>query len=95
MNFEQFQDLYNSTNLGAKATSYLYAKLCERTKCFMCKTKYPEGVIRKMPGVLKSSVRAVEWFTDDFLFHMAATHGYNKQDLDMMLENIAEMGDLT
>jgi len=89
-----FADVYNSLDLGGRATSLLYARLCERTKCFMCKTKFPEGIVLKTPGEYKPVASSQHWFTGEFLQHMASTHGYNTVDIDMMLESVAMLGNI-
>ena len=88
-----FADVYNSLDLGKKATSLLYSRLCSRDRCFMCKTKFPEGIILRAPGEYKPVASSQHWFTGEFIQHMASTHGYNNIDLDMMLEFVHFLGD--
>lgn len=89
-----FADVYNSLDLGKKATSLLYSRLCSRDRCFMCRTKFPEGIVLKTPGEFKPVDSSQHWFTGEFIQHMASTHGYNSLDLDMMLESIHLLGDI-
>lgn len=84
-----FADVYNTLYLGKKTTSLLYSRLCSRDRCFMCKTKFPEGIVLKTPGEYKPVASSQHWFTGEFIQHMASTHGYNSLDLDMMLESIS------
>jgi len=44
----------------------------ESKKCFMCKKKFPDGVINRHPSQI---VNWRKWIKGEFLFHLQSTHG--------------------
>ena len=50
----------------------LFDKLSKLKKCYMCKTKFPDGLLNKNPHKV---VSLLEMFKGDFLFHLKSTHG--------------------
>lgn len=50
----------------------LWDMLQTRTTCFMCKKKFPKGIMKKHPGKTKP---LSHFLKGDFCFHLQSTHG--------------------
>lgn len=53
-------------------------RLSETTQCFMCKAKFPDGLLNKNPG---KAVPLLNMIRGDFLFHLQSTHGIEPAEL--------------
>lgn len=51
-------------------------------KCFMCKFKFPEGILNKNPYKI---IPLLQMFKSDFLFHLKTTHGIDPDMFKMIL----------
>ena len=60
-------------------------KLMSSTKCFMCKTKFPNGLIEKNFGYDKDKKPVYVSPKGDFAAHLYTTHGLPKDFLNLAL----------
>lgn len=60
----------------------LWKTLHESKTCFMCKTKFPKGIMKKHPSKLKP---LMGFFRGDFLFHLQSTHGIDPLSFRSMI----------
>lgn len=83
MNKEYFIDLIENGKVSK--LQKLYFNLCTLNKCIYCGTKYPDGIILKLPETAKSS-NVHEWFTAEYLVHLQTTHGYSPDIVQMFID---------
>ncbi len=74
-------------NEGKYPIATLYINLSEMKKCIWCSAKFPDGILRKNPGVAVPLL-AHTWFTSEFLVHAQTTHGYSPEMIDVFLADI-------
>lgn len=69
-------------------TYLFYKTMLELRKCFLCKTKFPNGVLEHMdhpePGY------APYKYNGDFLFHLKETHGIVPEIFELMQKEVLE-----
>ena len=51
----------------------LWNNLCHQTRCKLCKRKFPDGIVKKLPRDISTPL--IQRFTDEYLEHMKSTHG--------------------
>ena len=60
----------------------------ELDHCIWCRTKFPDGIVKKHPGETRFPLDAFFWFKPDFLIHAETTHGFNPEIITMYLHEI-------
>lgn len=64
----------------------VWRELVKLKKCFLCKTKFPNGIIKKMPYDI--STPFLNRIDGKFLFHLKTTHGIDPEMFDWQMKNV-------
>lgn len=67
----------------------LWIKLCGLNRCYMCRTKFENGIVKKHPKQF-FRLNSFNWFTGEFLAHLKTTHGLDPEIITEFLIKIRD-----